>query len=106
MPMLKPRRVLPSVDSVVSFNDASTSNVGTYECVDAETGETLFSENVFVRSETSLFVTLSQEEKFVRVTAGKSALVPCRLADPTEPKVKIELLRQVLWIACSQNLTN
>jgi hypothetical protein len=95
MPMLKPRLALPSVDNVVSFNDASTSNVGNYECVDAETGETLFSENVFVRSKTSLFVTLSQEEKFVRVTAGKSALVPCRLADPTEPKVKIELLGQV-----------
>ena len=99
--MIKPRHVLPSSDGVVTISDASSDNVGLYECVDSSTssnssnGETLLSKNVFVRSKTSLFVTLSQEEKFVRVLAGKRAIVPCRLADSTDRKVKIELLGQV-----------
>ncbi len=102
LPHLRPQTLLPhDANGLLSIINVTTSNVGRYECVDT-TSKSLSSENVYVRSNDSLLVPLSPEERFVIVNAGTKAILPCRLADPTDSLNKLDLIGQVRLIHINQ----
>ena len=95
LPLLRPQTLLShDADGSLSIANVTSVNVGRYECVDV-TSKILTSENVYVRSNDSLLVPLSPEERLVIVNAGSKAILPCRLADPTDSRNKLELIGQV-----------
>jgi len=91
----KPHTSLPFNDDHITISNVTTNDAGVYDCVDASNGVTLTSERVSVRSETSLLVPVSEDEFFVSVIAGQSAVIPCLLADPDNPEIKVDLYGQV-----------
>lgn len=95
LPNLRPQTILAhDVDGTLSIYNVTLANVGRYECLDG-TSKIVTSENVYVRSNDSLLVPLSPEERFVIVNAGSKAILPCRLADPSDSMNKLELIGQV-----------
>ena len=92
-----PRVLLPIDGAHLIVADVSTKNVGRYDCVDASDDDdvVLFSEDVFVRSRTSLLVPVPEENRLLNVFSGQPATILCLLADPADSGIQLDLIGQV-----------